>query len=104
MGTGIAGALLVFTGIWHAVEWLMYGRNRDTLRLIPIGLAYLLLGYLIVMGIGGWTVPLVALVLTSAGLAGAVITRRTAQVPGWVTWAFILIDVAIIAGLIAGMV
>mgnify|MGYP000285958457 CR=1 FL=1 len=75
MGLGIAGALLVFTGIWHAVEWLMHGRNKDTLRLIPIGIAYAVLGYLIVMGIGGWIVVLIALILTAVGLTGAFITR-----------------------------
>ena len=36
MGSG--GALLVFTGFRHALEWLMGGRNKDTLRLIPFGI------------------------------------------------------------------
>ena len=30
MYAGIAGGLLVFTGIWHATEWMMDGRRRDT--------------------------------------------------------------------------
>ena len=34
---GAAGSLLVFTGIWHAFEWAMHGRNRDTARLVPVG-------------------------------------------------------------------
>ena len=37
MFAGIAAALLVFTGIWHATEFLMDGRRQDTVRLIPVG-------------------------------------------------------------------
>jgi hypothetical protein len=34
MYAGIAGGLLVFTGIWHATEWMMDGRRRDTWALV----------------------------------------------------------------------
>jgi len=97
MGLGIAGALLVFTGVWHALEWLMGGRNKDTVRLIPFGLIYIVLGYLIVTFKGGSTVLIVALVVTLIGLVGALVTRKKAQVRPWVTWVFIIIDVIIIA-------
>jgi len=96
---GLAGSLLVFTGFWHALEWLMGGRNKDTLLLIPFGLIYIVLGYLIVTFTGGSTVVIVALVVTAIGLIGALVTRKTTQVRPWVTWVFIIIDVIIIAAL-----
>ena len=96
---GLAGALLVFTGFWHALEWLMGGRSKDTLRLIPFGIIYIVLGYLIVTFTGGNTVAIVALVVTAIGLIGALVTRKTAQVRSWVTWVFVIIDVVIIASL-----
>ena len=96
---GLAGALLVFTGFWHALEWLMGGRNKDTLRLIPFGIIYIVLGYLIVTFTGGNTVAIVALVVTAIGLIGALVTRKTAQVRPWVTWVFVIIDIVIIASI-----
>lgn len=100
---GLAGSLLVFTGFWHALEWLMGGRNRDTLRLIPIGILYAILGYLIVTFQGGQIVLLIALALTLIGITAAFVMRKTAQVRPWVTWAFIIIDVLIIVGLIMAL-
>jgi len=96
---GLAGSLLVFTGFWHALEWLMGGRNKDTLRLIPFGIIYIVLGYLIVTFTGGSIVAIIALVVTAIGLVGALVTRKTAQVRPWVTWVFIIIDVTIIGAL-----
>lgn len=96
---GLAGSLLVFTGFWHALEWLMGGRNKDTLRLIPFGLIYLVLGYLIVTFTGGSIVAIIALVVTAIGLVGALVIRKTAQIRPWVIWTFIIIDVIIIAAL-----
>jgi len=96
---GLAGSLLVFTGFWHALEWLMGGRNKDTLRLIPFGLIYILLGYLIVTFTGGSVVAIIALVVTAIGLVSALVIRKTAQIRPWVVWAFIIIDVIIIAAL-----
>jgi len=96
---GLAGALLVFTGLWHALEWLMGGRNKDTLLLIPFGIIYVVLGYLIVTFTGGSTVHIIALVVTLIGLAGALVTRKSSLVRSWVTWVFIVIDIVIIAAL-----
>jgi len=99
MAMGAAGALLVFNGLWHMFEWMMGGRNKDTYRLIPFGLVYLVLGYLIVTFTGIPIVLWVALAVTTLGLIGALLTRKTAQVRQWVTWVFIVIDVVIIAAL-----
>jgi len=96
---GLAGSLLVFTGFWHALEWLMGGRTRDTLRLIPFGIIYVVLGFLIVTFRGGQVVYIIALLITLTGLVGAILTRKTAQVRPWVTWVFIVIDVVIIVAL-----
>ena len=82
---GLAGSLLVFTGFWHALEWLMGGRNKDTLRLVPVGIIYILLGYLMVTFTGGSTVVVVALIFTLIGLTGAIVTRKTTLVRPWVT-------------------
>ena len=97
---GLAGSLLVFTGFWHALEWLMGGRNKDTLRLIPVGILYAILGYLIVTFTGGITVLIIALVLTCLGAAAAFMTRKTSMVRPWVTWVFITVDILIILGLL----
>lgn len=96
---GLAGSLLVFTGVWHALEWLMGGRNKDTVRLIPIGIIYVVLSFLIVTFKGGSVVHIVAMVVTLIGLVGALLTRKTAQVRSWVTWAFIILDVIILVAL-----
>lgn len=98
---GVAGGLLVFTGLWHMFEWMMGGRNRDTLRLIVPGLIYVVLGYLIVNFIGGQIVLWTAMLITAGGMTAALIIRKTAQVRPWVLWAFILIDVVIVLCLAA---
>ena len=82
---GLAGSLLVFTGFWHTFEWLMGGRNKDTLRLVPVGIIYILLGYLMVTFTGGSTVVAVALIFTLIGLMGAIVTRKTTLVRHWVS-------------------
>lgn len=101
---GLAGSLLVFTGVWHVLEWLMGGRNKDTLRLIPFGIVYVVLGYLIVTFRGGSIVLVIALLVTVAGLIGALVTRKTAQVRPWVTLVFIIIDIIIIVGLAVALI
>ena len=99
MATGIAGALLVFTGIWHATEWMMDGGRRDTWRLVPVGIVYAALGYLLVTGAGGIVVPIVALVLAALGGTVAFTQRNQFAVRKWVTWTFIIIDVIIVGAL-----
>lgn len=100
MATGLAAALLVFTGLWHAFEWMMGGRNQDTLRLIPVGSVYAVLGWLIAIEWGGMAIQLIALVVTCAGLAAALSVRKTAEIRPWVLWAFIVIDVVVILALV----
>lgn len=96
---GLAGSLLVFTGFWHATEWLMARRHKDTLRLIPFGIAYLILGCLIVTFTGGQLVVCIAFAVTVLGLLAVWFTRRTSLVRPWVTRVFIVLNVLIIAGL-----
>ncbi|MCF2869494.1 hypothetical protein L0664_00320 [Octadecabacter sp. G9-8] len=105
MGTGIAGALLVFTGVWHSIEWMMGGRNKDTLgRLLPFGIIYLVLGCLIVTLTGGPPVLIAAILFAATGAIGAFATRTTTQVRSWVVWSFIVIDIAIIACLLTAFI
>ena len=100
---GLAGSLLVFTGVWHIFEWLMGGRNKDTLILIPFGAVYAFLGYLIVTFQGGSIPAIAALLLTSVGAVAAFSTRRGSQVRAWVLWAFIVFDVIIVAAIVAAL-
>ena len=100
---GIAGAILVFTGFWHTFEWAMGGRNKDTLVLIPFGVAYLVLGYLIVTFTGGQLVPWIALLLVTLGLVAAMLTRKNTQVRSWVIWLFIFIDLIIAVWLLLAL-
>ena len=104
MLTGLASGLLVFTGLWHATEWLMDGRRRDTLRLIPVGIVYAVLGYLLATGSGGLVTVVLAIVLPAVGAILAFLNRDQFDVRTWVVWAFILIDVIIVAALIAALV
>ncbi len=103
MLAGIAGAFLIFTGIWHATECLMDGRRRDTLALVPVGIVYAILGGLIVTPTGGWLVQLIALIATTAGISIAYIRRNDFEIRKWVTWAFILVDIVIILCLIGAL-
>jgi hypothetical protein len=99
---GLAGSLLVFTGFWHAIEWMMGGRNRDTLALIPFGIVYIVLGYLIVTFTGGIAVPMIALVIVIAGLSLGFMTRRETKVRPRVVWIFIGVDILIVLGPLIG--
>lgn len=103
MLTGIAGALLVFTGVWHATEWMMDGRRRDTMAIVPAGLIYLLLGYLLVTVTGGITVQIIAAVAVTLGGTFAFLRRNQTEIRNWVLWTFIVLDVIILLALILGM-
>ncbi|MCY4335620.1 MAG: hypothetical protein OXC60_13255 [Litoreibacter sp.] len=96
MYAGIAGGLLVFTGLWHATEWLMDGRRRDTLMLIPAGLMYLLLGYLLVTVTGGAATVIAPIILPALGGTFAYMNLGKMDVRRWVTWTFIAVDVIIV--------
>lgn len=100
---GLAGALLVFTGLWRAFEWMMGGRNKTTMTLIPIGLVYLCLGYLIVMFKGGPIVLFIAFILVAIEGVVAFIKRKKSQLRPWVKWAFILIDIVIFVAIAAAL-
>jgi len=101
---GIAGSLLVFTGVWHALEWLMGGRNKDTLRLIPFGIVYTILGFLIVTFQGGTVVAWIAALAVIIGVVAALMTRKNTQVRSWVMWVFIFIDIVILMALLMAMI
>lgn len=101
MYAGIAGGLLVFTGIWHATEWMMDGRRRDTWALVPFGLIYVVLGYLLVTATGGALVQILALAAVALGGGIAFLRRDQFEIRKWVTWAFITVDVIIVLTLLA---
>ena len=103
MYAGIAGGLLVFTGIWHATEWMMDGRRRDTWALVPVGLVYLILGYLLVTLFGGAITQVVALAAAAFGGTLAFMRRDQLEIRKWVIWAFIIINVIIVVALVLAM-
>lgn len=82
----------------------MDGRRRDTWRLVPAGIIYLILGCLIVGGIGGSIVQIIALVLAVIGGTIAFIKRTEFQVRKWVTWVFIIIDVIVVVCLLIALI
>ena len=103
MTMGVAGALLVFAGLWRATEWAMSERNRDTARLVPVGLVYLVLGCLIVtLQYLPW-VAWAALPVVAASLATAAAMRHRSGIRRWVAWAFVAIDAAIIVSLLTAL-
>jgi len=104
MYAGIAGGLLVFTGIWHATEWMMDGRRRDTWRLVPVGLIYIVFGCLVVAQLGGVMAQFVALGLALLGGAVAFVRRDQFDLRKWVIWTFICIDVVIVLSLAIAMI
>ena len=101
MALGLAAALLVFTGLWHVFEWAVHGWNPDTAKLIPFGVAYLVLGVLIATATATALAATVALILTAIGMTAAFLFRRTLDLPAGVIWAFILVDVVIVLGLLS---
>ena len=60
-------------------EGLMSGRNKNSLRLIPIGILYTISGCLIVTVTGGQMGVIAALILTCLGLAAIFMTRSTSH-------------------------
>lgn len=103
MNAGIAGALLVFTGFWHATEWMMDGRRRDTWALVPVGLIYLLLGGYIVATNGSEIALIIALVVVALVGVMAFIKRKQLQIRPWVIRVFIGIDIVIILLLLSAL-
>ncbi|MBF9042232.1 hypothetical protein HKCCE4037_02760 [Rhodobacterales bacterium HKCCE4037] len=103
MYAGIAAGLLVFTGVWHATEWMMDGRRRDTWLLVPFGAIYLLLGYLLVMGIGGMILQVAALAAVALGGSIAFLKRERLDIRRWVVWVFVAIDVLIALALVLAL-
>ncbi|MBO6902999.1 MAG: hypothetical protein JJ864_16810 [Rhizobiaceae bacterium] len=96
MGAAAAG-LLVFAGLWRTFEWIVHGRTPGSARLIPGGLAYLVLGMIIVLGAGGAIIAWVALVTALANLTVFFAMRRRIDVRRWVIWFLAIMDMAIIA-------
>lgn len=102
MFAGIAAGLLVFTGVWHATEWLMDGRRRDTWMLVPSGILFLVLGLLIVCGAGA-VVQAIALLASACGAVFAYTRRDMFDIRKWVTWTFIVLDVLIVLCLLMAL-
>ncbi|MBO6724281.1 MAG: hypothetical protein JJ911_01290 [Rhizobiaceae bacterium] len=100
---GTAAGLFVLAGLWRSFEWIVHGRNSDSMRLIPGGVIYLILGLLIAFGLGGTIVGWAALVVAIASLVGSFLTRNRSQVRRWVMWALVLIDLAIVSSLIGAL-
>jgi len=101
MAQGIAAGILVFSGLWHLTEWIMAGRRRDTLRLIPFGALYTALGAGLALLWGGPWLGWVALGAVAVGLGLLLALWSRLELRGWVKVAYALIDLAVIAALAA---
>lgn len=104
MYAGIAAGLMVFAGLWRATEFMMDGRSEGAARLVPVGIAYLVLGCLIVATVGNSIVLWLSLLAVMTGLLGAYLSRGKASIRAWVIWAFILLDGAIIASIAMALI
>lgn len=103
MELGIAAGILVFSGVWHLTEWMMAGRNRDTLRLIPFGILYTLLGVGLALFWAPDWLPWVALAAVIIGLGALMTNWGRLMLRGWVKVAYAVIDLAVIAALLLGL-
>ena len=79
-------------------------RNEGAARLVPVGIAYLVLGCLIVATVGNSIVLWLSLLAVMTGLLGAYFSRGKASIRAWVIWAFILLDGAIIASIAMALI
>jgi len=98
---GLAGVLLVLSGILHCLNWLVAGWNPDSLKLVVFGLLYLLLGVLLRAGVS-WARYIAILSVTGGG-TGAAVMLRIFAVPEWLTGILIVLDIAIFLLLLAGI-
>jgi len=96
---GVAAGLLVFAGLWRALEWAMSTDARGAARLVPLGLAYLVAGALIVLGVGMPLVAWAAVAVTLGGLGTTFLMHHDWEGSPWILRIFMWMDLAIIAAL-----
>ena len=93
-GAAMTGAdLLLVTGILHVAAFAIHEANPDTMRLIPFGVVYCVLGALI--RFGHQAARTWSLIVVAIGLCGALITFG-GDIPTWLQISFIVIDLAIL--------
>ncbi len=100
-GLGLAGQLLIATGILHCLAWIVSGWSDDTMRLIPVGLVYAALGAALYFRIP--KIRYLAFLVTLIGVLVAYITMNGAQLAIWLSWLFIVIDLTVLAILAASI-
>jgi hypothetical protein len=102
--TGLAAGLLVFLGLWQALEWAMSERNRITWGwLVPLGLAQFAAGCLLVAWPTAVWAAVLALVVALVGLGAVLALRSDPRLSRWVRWAHVILDAAIAVALVFGL-
>lgn len=90
----IAALLLLATGVLHVFGFALHEANPDTYNLIPVGIVYAAIGVFLLRG-AKWAVW-AGIIAPLIGGAGAFVMRSEFDMPLLMTWAFIVIDIAII--------
>ncbi|MCY6383256.1 hypothetical protein [Hoeflea prorocentri] len=94
-GLKLAGQLLVVSGLLHFLAWTIDGWSDETVRHIPFGAAYIVLGAALIYRIR-W-IRYLAFIITLIGALSAYMTAGPFSASAWLTWLFIAFDLVILA-------
>ena len=98
----VAAVLFIITAILHLAVPIRFGNNTATRMIAAYGVIYLILGLLILLGTFSWT-PIVALILTLIGGAGAIASINTnPELRSWKLF-LVAIDVVIVGLLVINL-
>jgi hypothetical protein len=97
----LCGRLLIVSGVLHLIAWIIGALGGDSARMLPFGIAYLLVGAGLFYRLP--VVRYLALIVTLVGVLGAYITLGGAGVVAWLSGLFITIDLVVILLLAASI-
>jgi len=98
----VAAVLFIVTAILHLAAPIRFRNNAATRPIAAYGVIYLILGLLILLGTLSWT-PIVALILTLVGGAGAIASINANPELRSLKLRLIAIDVVIVGLLVINM-
>ncbi len=97
----LAGQLLVVSGILHCLAWILGGSSGETARFVVIGLAYVLIGAGLFFRVP--KIRYLAFLIVLIGVVGDYIALGAGMVAVWFAYLMLLIDLAVLAMLIASI-
>ena len=98
----VAAVLFIISAILHLAAPIRFGNNAATRPIAAFGVIYLVLGLLILLGTFSWT-PIVALILTLIGAAGAIASINANPELRSLKLLLIAIDVVIVGLLVINL-